>query len=79
MAFREGADHVDGFLELVEGKDFGFLRFDNFSSSEEDAPCLSQLHPAFQSSNRRQNPGRRQEKSRYRSLPCAYLHKRSQQ
>ncbi len=36
MAFREGADHVDGFLELVEGKDFGFLRFDNFSSSEED-------------------------------------------
>lgn len=29
-------DRVEGYLEIIENKDFGFLRFDNFSPSEED-------------------------------------------
>ncbi|WP_459129329.1 transcription termination factor Rho [Guggenheimella bovis] len=32
----QGADTVEGFLEEVEGKDFGFLRGANFASSEDD-------------------------------------------
>ncbi len=35
---RERAEtiKVKGYLEIIENKDFGFLRFDNFSPSEED-------------------------------------------
>lgn len=33
---QEGVDEVHGFLELIENKDFGFLRFDNFSPGEDD-------------------------------------------
>ncbi|NLY73161.1 MAG: transcription termination factor Rho, partial [Tissierellia bacterium] len=29
-------DRVRGYLEIIENKDFGFLRFDNFSPSDED-------------------------------------------
>lgn len=33
---KEDIDLVHGYLEIIENKDFGFLRFDNFSPSEED-------------------------------------------
>ncbi len=33
---REEIDLVHGYLEIIENKDFGFLRFSNFSPSEED-------------------------------------------
>lgn len=33
---REEIEIVHGYLEIIENKDFGFLRFDNFSPSEED-------------------------------------------
>ena len=33
---QDPVDTVHGFLELIENKDFGFLRFDNFSPGEED-------------------------------------------
>lgn len=33
---NDSVDEVHGFLELIENKDFGFLRFDNFSPGEDD-------------------------------------------
>lgn len=33
---RKQTDRVEGILEEIEGKDFGFLRVDNFESSDED-------------------------------------------
>lgn len=33
---KDAFDMVYGYLEIIENKDFGFLRFDNFSPSEED-------------------------------------------
>ncbi len=33
---KEKLDTVKGFLEIIENKDFGFLRFENFTTSDED-------------------------------------------
>lgn len=71
MAFRDGADQVDGFLEIVDGKDFGFLRFHNFSSSEEDvyvSPNFIRLFNLKTGDKIQGDAKRNQDNDRFRAL-----------
>lgn len=67
----EGAETVDGFLELVDGKDFGFLRFQNFSSSEEDvyvSPNFIRLFNLRTGDKIQGDAKRNQDSDRFRAL-----------